>query len=420
MRYSARPHHAGNTIVGQCPHPTLLHIDNFTQGTPRGEIERLRQAHRIVWQEDDYAAGGHWLVLHRDDIDSVLKTPADFSNRFSPLLEDFPPEILEEQQKSLTFMDPPQHRTYRGLADDAFKPRALQVRVASMEATAADIIDAVIDRGECEFVSEVALQLPMRVMYTLMGVRAADYQRVVDLTNTLTLANDPDYAADRMEGFLASMQLLEFGEALAADHRANPRDSITADMLACQIEGRAMSDREFGRFFLNLIVGGVETTRNTLAWWAYEMARHPDQYAQLQADPTLGPAAVEEVLRMRNTVIYLRRTATRTMEFAGEKINAGDKLVCILGGVNRDPECFPDPDRFDITRNPAQTRRHYRTFGAGPHFCIGVHQARMNLEVMTREIAARMNKLRVIGEPQHFRSNFMDGFKRMNLGFDKR
>ncbi|MDZ7785334.1 MAG: cytochrome P450 [Halioglobus sp.] len=402
-----------------CPYAALLELDNFHNGTPREEIQRLRENHRIVWQTDDYDRGGHWLVLQRDDIDTVLKTPGDFSNAFGPLLEDFPGEILAEQQQSLTFMDPPRHREYRRLADYAFRSARLAQRLPLMRETAQRIVDRIIDRGECEFIEEVALPLPVDVMFRLLGVRDEDFQQVVDLTNTLTLANDPDYAEDRMAGFMASMKLLEFGEALAQDHRAHPRDSMTMEMLEAEVEGHSLDSRAFGRFFVNLIVGGVETTRNTLGWLFHELIRNPGQYRLLQRDLSLVPAAVEEALRLRNTVVYLRRTATRDMDFAGEKIRQGDKLICVLGAPNRDPRYFDRPDEFDITRKPAQTRRGYRTFGAGPHFCIGVHQARMNLEVMTEEIARRMDNLRLLREPTHFRSNFMDGFKAMPIAFDR-
>ena len=195
---------------------------------------------------------------------------------------------------------------------------------------------------------------------------------------------------------------------------------MTMDMLNTDNDGRSLTNSEYAGFFVNLIVGGMETTRNTTAWLMYEFIKHPDQYALLQTDPGLVSHAVEEILRYRNTVVYLRRTATHDMEFAGESVKSGDKLVCVLGSPSRSEEFFDNPDEFDITRDPSHTRRQHRTFGAGPHFCIGVHQARMMLELITTEIAGRMTNLRLIEEPVHFRSNFMDGFKRMRIGFDKR
>lgn len=403
--------------MSRCPYAPLLDLDNFSRGTPRDTIDALRPQ-RIVWEPDHYATGGHWLLLQPADIDYVLKTPELFTNSFGPILEDFPPELLAEQQQSMTFMDPPQHRRYRSLVDYAFRPAAIRRREPVMRQLARDIVDAVAERGECEFVTEVAMQLPMRVMYNLLGVPAADYQRVVDLTNTLALADDPDFAENRAAGFAASMALIEYGAALAADHRAQPRDSMTMEVLNSEIDGHQLSDREFGRFFNNLIVGGMETTRNTLAWGVYEFTRHSDQYRLLQQDLALVPGAVEEILRLRNPVVYLRRTATRDMELAGTAVKKGDKVVCVLGAPNWDPGLFDAPATFDITRPPERTRRHYRTFGAGPHFCVGVHQARLNLTVMLEEIARRLSNLRLLAEPRHARSIFMDGFKELRIAFE--
>lgn len=400
------------------PATSLLHLENFAAGTPREEIARLRRAHRLLWQEDGHAMGGHWLVFQRDDIDFVLKNPDRFTNAYGPLLEDTPDAILAELQKSMTFQDPPAHRILRSLGDLAFKPDSLAARRPLMQTMAREILDALGDRRECEFIGEVAMQLPMRILFRLLGVREDDYTRVVDLTNTLTLANDPDFAENRLAGFQAGIDLIAFGEALAADLRRERRDSLSLAMLDAERGGRSLDDREFGRLFQNLVVGGVETTRNTLGWLLYELIRHPDQYARLQADPSLVEGASEEILRFRNTVVYLRRTSTHDQEFAGEKLRAGDKLVCLLASVNRDERHFEDPDRFDIGRDPSHNRRNMRTFGNGPHFCIGHQQARMNIEVMTAEIARRWSNPRLLEPPIHFRSNFMDGFKTMRVAFD--
>ena len=406
--------------MGLCPHATLLNIANFERGTPRDEIARLRKTgQRLIWQPDEYANGGHWVVLQRDDIDTVLKTPADFTNNFGPLLEDFPEDVLAIQRESMTFMDPPRHRDYRSLVDDAFRPKVLAGREQLIKGLAGAVIDGVIDKGECEFVAEVAMQVPMRTVLGLLGVAEQDYAHIASVVNVLTLAADPEYAASRDEGFAASMEAWEFGKELAQEHRSNPRDSVTMDLLNSGVDGRQITNEEYAGFFVNLIVGGMETTRNTTAWMMHEFIRHPGQYAALQSDLALVPNAVEETLRYRNTVVYLRRTATRDMDFAGKEIRQGDKMVCILGSPSRNEAYFENPDVFDITRDYKNTRRHYRTFGAGPHFCIGVHQSRMILEAITEEIARRMSNLRLLSEPVHFKSNFMDGFKRMHIAFDR-
>jgi len=406
--------------MGECPFKPLLDLDTFAEGTPRAYIDELRGEHRILYQPDPYATGGHWLLFHQPDIDFVLRSTDLFTNNFGPLLEDMPDFLLPESQKSLTFMDPPQHKQYRSLVEYAFRPSRLTQREPEMRADAKDIIDTVIDRGECEFVTEVAAQLPARVMFKLLGVQPGDFAHVVDLTNKLALASDPDFAENRAAGFVASGQLIDFGEALAADHRANPRDDMTTDVLNSEIDGQKLTDREFGRFFNNLISGGLETTRNTLGWAMVDFIAHPDQYRMLQEDLSLIPGAVEEILRYRNPVSYLRRTAKQDMELAGEKIPKGGKVICVLAACNRDPSLFERPNAFDITRPLAATRRNYRTFGGGPHFCLGINQARGNLTIMLEEIVRRMDNLRLLAEPKHARSFFMDGFKELRLGFDKR
>lgn len=403
--------------MAQCPFKPLLDFGKFSAGTPHELIGALRSAHRILWEDDEFATGGHWLVFQQRDIDHVLQSPALFSSNFGPLLDDFPAPLLAEQQESVTFMDPPRHRVYRSLVEPAFRQTAMRQREPLMRALARDILDEVLPRGECEFVQEVAMQLPTRVIFAVLGVPAEDFARVADLTNTLALADDPDFAENRQAGFAASGMLMQYGTALAASHRRTPRDSLTMTLLGSQAEGHKLSDVEFGRFFNNLIVGGTETTRNTLAGAMYEFIRHPEQYALLQQDPALVTGAVEEVLRFRNPVIYLRRTATQDQELAGQKISRGAKVVCVLGSPNRDPQFFARPDEFDIRRPVEHTRRHYRTFGGGAHFCLGIQQARLNLTVMIGEMARRLHQPRLLAPPRQARSIFMDGFKELRVAF---
>ena len=408
------------TVAAECPAGAFLDLDRFAKGTPRDLLESLRRRHRTLWEADRFATGRHLLVFGQADIDHVLKSPHLFSSGEGPLLEDFPPEILADQRQALTFKDPPDHRRYRALVEGAFRAQPLEARLPVMRDIARDILDRVIDRGECEFVNEVAIQLPLRVMCAILGVPDADRQLIVDLTNTLIMADDPDFARDRAEGFHASIALIDYGTALAGAQRRRPDDSLTARILAARIDGEGLDDRDFGRFFNNLIVGGIETTRNTLAWAMYEFAHAPDQYRLLQDEPDLIDGAVEEILRLRNPVVYLRRTAIAETVVGDEPVKPGDKIVCLLGAPNRDAALFPDPDRFDITRPPAPTRRNYRTFGAGPHFCVGIHQARLNLATMLAEIARRIDSPRVIAAPRHARSIFLDGFKELRLAFDPR
>jgi len=406
--------------MSQCPIQPLMDFEAFAHGIPHERVAELARDHSLLWEADEHATGGHWLVLRQPEIDHVLHTPELFTSNFGPFLEDMPASLIDPGRRSINLMDPPAHRSYRSLVEYAFRPGLLKEREGLMREMAREIIDRVIERGECEFVGEVAIQLPMRVMFNLLGVRPEDEQRVVTLTNAMLFGDDPEFAADRAAGFNAKQALDDFGAALAADHRASPRHTITMEVLEAERDGERLSDRDFGAFFTNLIGGGLDTTRNTLSWAMVEFVRRPEQYRMLQSDPNLLPGAVEEILRFRNPVAYVRRTATQDLEFAGQRILKGGKMVCILGAPGRDPEQFERPDEFDITRNPADTRRRHRTFGGGPHFCLGMHQARMNLTVMLDEISSRLDNLRLLGEPRHARSIFMDGFNELRLGFDRR
>ncbi len=398
----------------------LLELDHFAGGIPHARIEALRGENRVVWEPDPYATGGHWLVLHQREIDEVLTNPDRFSSGRGPFLEDMPEALLNPERMSINLMDPPGHREYRSLVENAFRPSMLKEREPIMREMARDIVDKVIDRGACDFVNDVAIHLPMRVMCMLLGVRPEDERRVVDLTNATLFGDDPRYAKSREAGFDAKKELDAFGVALAADHRANPRETITMDVLRAERNGEGLSDHQFGAFFTNLISGGLDTTRNALSFGLLEFIRHPDQYAMLQGDPALIPGAVEEILRFHNPVIYLRRTTTRQLELGGQAIPAGEKIICIVSSANRDPELFDRPDVFDITRSAAHARRSYRTFGGGPHYCLGIHQARMNLTVMLGEIARRFDNPRLVAEPKRARSMFMNGFSEMQIAFDKR
>jgi cytochrome P450 len=406
--------------MNTCPHAALMQLDNFAQGAPHQEISALSREHRLLWEPDGSAGGGHWLVLRRDDIDHVLHHPDLFSSTAGPFIEDMPAALLNPERLSINLMDPPAHRQYRSLVEYAFRPGLLREREPMMREAAREIIDGVAGRGSCEFVSEVAMRLPMRVMFSLLGVRPDDEALVVRLTNAMLFGDDPQYAADRAAGFDAKAELDAFGARLAADHRANPRHTITMEVLEAELDGWRLTDKQFGAFFTNLIGGGLDTTRNALSWAMVEFSQHPDQYRRLQAEPDLLAGAVEEILRYHNPVVYLRRTAMQDVELAGEQIKRGDKMVVMLGAPNRDPALFERPDDFDITRPPGDTRRKIRTFGGGAHICLGLHQARSNMTIMLGEIAARLDNPRLAGEPRHARSVFMDGFSALPLAFEAR
>ena len=397
-------------------------IKNFAEGPPYDRIAYMRKTEPVCWENNRVTSeGGHWNVFGKQYIDEVMKCSDVFSNSYGPHIGELPPELSVEKMPALNLLDPPLHSKKRTIVDHAFKPSAIKNREQQIRIIAKEIIDNVISKGRCEFVKEIAALLPMRVICSILGVPEIDQSRVAELTNTVMLAEDRRFSAGREAGFSAQLNLIEYGETLAADHRLNPRETLTMEAIQNSNKEAGLSDREYGLLFLNLIEGGLETTRNLTSYGLYELIKSPKQYEMLQQEPKLIPYAVEEMLRYRPSTIYYTRTAIADYLLSDKKILKGQKVVCWLASANRDERVFKDPDRFDIHRcQREQVSKNYRTFGVGRHFCIGVHLAKMQLKVMFEEIVSRLDKPQLISEPQHCNSIFVDGFIEMHIKFKAR
>ncbi len=207
-----------------------------------------------------------------------------------------------------------------------------------------------------------------------------------------------------MEG---SIQMAMYAIELAAERRAEPREDLMTLMLATEVDGQPMDDMGIGSFFVQLIVAGNDTSRTMLSSGLLALLQHPDQLAELRADPSLIPGAVEEILRWANPLHYFRRTATEDTELGGQAIAAGDKVAMIYTSANRDEAVFDDPQRFDIHRSP----NPHLSFGIAEHFCLGVHLARLEARVFFEELLATFPTIELTGEPRRQRSNLNNALK---------
>jgi cytochrome P450 len=326
--------------------------------------------------------------------------------------------MLAMMRLQLINMDPPKHIKYRRLVPNAFTPRVVDSDEERFREIARDILDRAVSGGRCEFVEDIAAELPLIAICELMGVPLDKRRRLFELTNIMIGMDDPELSTTQEEGTMAMMEMFMMAQELAAQQRTNPQDDIVNVLLNGTVEDEPLTDDEFCYFFLLLIVAGNETTRTVTSHGMRLLIEH-GQYQQLADNPDLLEGAIEEFLRYNPAVIAFRRTATEDVEVGGQLIRKGDKIQMYYGSASADEDVFNDSDRFDITRaQREELRNSHRAFGIGEHFCLGSHLARLELKVIFEEILRRISNPRFDGEIAWLRSNFINGIKSMPIAFD--
>jgi cytochrome P450 len=278
-----------------------------------------------------------------------------------------------------------------------------------IRATVSGILDRVAPHGKCEFIKDVAAELPLIVLCDLLGVPKEDRHLLSEWTNVLT-----EMTTDIISGLAAFNQMITYGQRMFEKLRALPPTGDLMSIMAHAEPGGAPIDPQFlDGFFLLIVIAGNETTRNTISGGTLALIEHPDQRELLRANPALMPAAIEEILRWVTPVIHFRRTAAADTEIRGQKIREGEKVVMWYPSANRDEDAFPDPNRFDIRRQPNE----HLAFGEGEHFCLGAPLARLQLQVLFEELLARMPDLHLAGDVKRLRSYFLSGITEMPVEF---
>jgi cytochrome P450 len=316
-------------------------------------------------------------------------------------------------------MDPPPHNALRAIVNRDFTPRAVRVFTERIRELFDAVLDEALEKGEVEFVEDVAANLPMRVFAEMLGAAEEDHRLLVDIGDRMLGQDDPEYAIDpevakanRHLPFSnpAALEMFEYGRKLASDRRECPRDDIVTKLVEAEIDGCPLTEHEYDVYFLLLAVAGNETTRHSISQGLLALIENPDQLRRLRDDPALMPLAANEILRWATPVHHFRRTATADVELAGKEIKRMDKLALWYISGNFDEDVFDDPYSFDVARDP----NPQMTFGpGGPHFCTGAHLARLEIEIVFEEMLKRVAGFELTGEPERLQSNFFNGIKRM-------
>jgi cytochrome P450 len=383
----------------------LYDPDAYVGAPPHELLAELRASDPVHFQEMS-GEPGYWMVLKHADVVHVAREPNLFSAGVGGVvLEDLAAEQLEMMRNMLLAMDPPRHGDYRRPIAPRFKARVIANLESQIREICRDIMEHAAEQRDVEFVHDVTSALPSRVIGRLMGLPEADLPMIHRLAEMNTSGQDADYASDISQGTIdMAMYAIQFA---AARRQEEPREDLTTLLLETDFNGHYMTDIDFGSFFVQLVTAGNDTTKTMLSSGLRVLLDHPDQLADLRADPSLVPGAVEEILRYENPLHYFRRTATADTVLRDTAITAGDKVVMFYTSANRDEEVFDDPQTFDVRRSP----NPHLSFGIAEHFCLGVHLARLEGKVFFEELLATFPGIELTGEPVRIRSNLNNGLK---------
>jgi cytochrome P450 len=402
----------------------LLDHDLFADHEPWEVFDLLQREAPVFWHPEPDGPG-FWAVTKYEDVLTVLGDTETYSSALGGVatIETLPDDVLEVRRNFME-MDPPQHSQFRRIFAADFTPRAVRRYEAWLHELTLEVLEPALAKGEFEAVHEVAAPIPIRVLARILGLPDEHLARLVELGDKLLVDTEPDYVGDRaFAGERPEDRYLPFGSPWAEelcrlgrqyydDRRAHPRDDVLSLIANAELDGCPLSGRDLDNTFAILVVAGNETTRQAIASGLLAFARNPDQWQLLRDEPLRLPAAVEEVLRISHPVWHFRRTARAATELHGQRIKGGDKVVVWYAAANHDPDVFPDPHRFDISREPNE----HATFGrVGPHFCLGAHLARLELTVLLEELVPRVESIELAGEPRRLRSNFTNGLKHLPL-----
>lgn len=388
---------------------------NFVEGVPHHWFAELRRQAPVFWHEETTTGPGFWAVTKYDDCVAVNRDYEHFSSaKKGSLLWDMEEEQLAQQQLMMLNMDPPLHTRYRRLVNKGFTPRMVNELEEKIHQTADDIIDAVIEKGECDFVTDISAELPLIVIADLLGVPQEDRHNMFDWSNRMIGQEDPEYQITPEIAQQSAMDLYAYASGLYAKKRQNPHEDLMSVLTSVEVEGEQLSELELELFFLLLTVAGNETTRNLMSGAMHAFFENPGQWEKLGADRSLMPSAVDEMLRYVSPVMNFRRQATAPFELHGQRIDEDQKVVFFHVSANRDEDVFEDPHRFDITRSP---NPHMAFGGGGPHFCLGHNLARMEIRVMYQHLLDRLPDIHPEGDVQRLQSAFINGVKHLPVAF---
>ena len=378
----------------------------FRTGAHYRYFERLRAEAPIHYCPDS-VHGPYWSVSSYDAVMAVDTNHRDFSSQDNIVIGDVNPDELAPM---FIAMDPPKHDVQRLAAQPAVQRPQLAVLEPLIRERVADILDTLPD-GEFDWVPTVSREITARMLATLFGIPQEDRYKLIHWSDNATTGEATgNHEVDMEARFQEGLKCLEYFAGHWMDRQAKPPQMDFISLMAHNPHTRTMlqdNPMEFLGNLILLIVGGNDTTRNSISGGVVQFDRNPEEWAKLKADPSLIPNAVSEIIRYQTPLGHMRRTAARDVELMGHSIKKGDRVVMWYVSANRDPSVFTDPDAFRIERDNA--RRHM-SFGFGIHRCMGNKVGEMQLRILWEEVLKRFERIEVVGEPTRTANNFVMGW----------
>ena len=384
------------------PAINLIDPEYFAEhGHPWDQYEWLRANAPVFWHDEPHGPG-FWAITKYEDIRAISQNPKVFSaSETGPLLSDRDPTSFFGKDSLLLAMEGPQHDRYRKLLERGFTPEKLNQLRPRIQEIAREILDAAMQKGTGDFVSEIALRLPAGLIAEIMGMPRQDLEHLYDLAPSRHTNDDTITSPEAVNDGLN--QQLAYGQSIANFKRKSPGDDLASFWVNDDVEGDRLTDEEFKWFFAFFCM--EEGARVTMASGLQLLFDHPDQRDKLMSNIDGHIAtAIEEMLRFSGPVISFKRTATENTTIRGQHINAGDSVMLFYASANRDEDVFENPNSFDITRDP---NPHVTFGGFGPHQCLGQNLARVEMAVMFKELLTLMPNIRSNGEFEREKSNLI-------------
>ncbi len=391
---------------------------NWVAGVPYAIFEELRRQDRpvrVVGPGDR----PYWALVRHADVVAASRTPEIFSNEPDPFTvrgRDTPDEPAPAIPLLIS-LDPPVHTQRRQLINKGFTPRRVTRLQDRITAIVGEHLAKVRGRESFDFVTDLAVELPLQVIAELLGIPEEDRSRVFGWTEQMMSGDDAEFENDPQQVMAALGAMYGYSEQLCTHRRelaesGAPGEDLMSVLIGAESGGERLSQMDLNLFFLLLHNAGSETTRNLVTGGVLALLENPDQLALLQEDPTRLPGAVEEMLRWVTPVTHFARTVKADTEINGESIAAGEQVLLWYTSANRDEAVFAEPNRFDVLRDP---NPHVAFGSGGPHFCLGAHLARLETISLFEALLPLLSDLELAGPVERLQSHFISGIKHLPL-----